>query len=145
MAKTLISQIASTLEAIENCKETGNKEWKVRHERSLKALIDCLPSGSGIDCGTKLESAQAKQIVFKAEYHMMDSDGYYDGWETFLIEVLPSFSGIEIGVKWEKTKRCADIMSDTAAYLHEVYWHHLMDKYEIEHTEDGGVKLRIVE
>lgn len=36
MKRPLYREIASTLQAMENCREAGNTEWRDKHEHSLK-------------------------------------------------------------------------------------------------------------
>jgi hypothetical protein len=144
MVKTLIQHIASTQQAIENCIASNNQEWKVRHEQSLDALEKCLPSGAGIDCGTKIIGSTPNYICFNAEYHVM-TDGSYDGWEEFTIGVKPSFSGLEIVVGHKPTSRDHDIMESLADYLHETFDCALNASYEaIWDAEKGEIRLLLV-
>jgi len=61
---------------------------------------DLLPSGSGVDCGTKwldpLDNTLPKRYgtspVFFFEYHHMNDGGYYDGWTDHYVQVKPDCS-----------------------------------------------------
>lgn len=52
-----------------------------------KRIVYALPSGSGFDAGTKIESADAKSIVISTSFHCMDENGCYDGWEDYTVTV----------------------------------------------------------
>ena len=120
MVKTtrpLYREIASILQAIANCrKDGGNAEWLERHEETLKDLLDLLPSGSGIDCGTKLDRDACKpgKLVFTLGYHHMHESGMYDGWTEHTLVVTPSFDGIDIRITGRDRNQIKE-------YLHEVY------------------------
>ena len=55
-----------------------------------KRILDLLPSGSGFDCGTTLESANDNKIVFKTQFHHMTDAGYYNGWTYHKVTINPS-------------------------------------------------------
>lgn len=80
--RTIAGQIANLIQAIENCDESGNWEWRARHCERLQALIrDHMPSGSGIDTGTYLApDATPERLAFDCSFHHMDESGGYCGW-----------------------------------------------------------------
>ena len=88
----LYQHIASTLQARRNCEVSNNKEWYDKHSEALKAMEDELPSGSGIDCGTKidLDRSTPNKIVLTMEYHHMNDVGMYNGWTAHDIIITPS-------------------------------------------------------
>jgi len=96
--------IASKIQAIRNCQKSGNSEWESRHGDSIAELIrDYLPSGSGFDSGTGFDIAdnvddKRERLTFVADFHHMNSDGYYDGWTQHSVIVTPSFAGFDIKV-----------------------------------------------
>jgi len=45
-------EIASRLQAIENCQKASNSVWEIEHEKAIVDIMDLAPSGSGIDSGT---------------------------------------------------------------------------------------------
>jgi hypothetical protein len=91
MAKTLIQEIASTLLAVENCKQSGNVTWQDRHTAWLVKLAERLPHGSGIDCGTKIAAVSTpERVVLTLSFHHMDESGMYDGWTEHSVIVTPS-------------------------------------------------------
>ena len=50
-------KIARILGCIDRCKKSNNEEWLARWEESLAAEMESAPSGSGWDCGTKLDDS----------------------------------------------------------------------------------------
>ena len=73
--------------------ELHRENWEDKAERLTKELM---PSGSGVDSGTKLlwEKMHSKgkwngKLVFKADFHHMDENGYYDGWTEHVVTVKP--------------------------------------------------------
>lgn len=97
----LIERIASLLAARENCERTGNTEWHIRHTQALHDLEKLLPSGSGFDCGSKLDldASRPDCLRFTTEFHHMDEHGFYDGWTSHTVIVRPSFVyGMDIRV-----------------------------------------------
>ncbi len=84
--------IANKLQAIQNCVESNNIEWHDKHLEDLCNIITNGPSGSGIDCGTKLDfdKSNSEKLVFDVAFHHMDEYGYYDGWTNHKITVRPS-------------------------------------------------------
>ena len=91
----LYTAIDSTLRAIENCKASGNTEWYEKHHHRLGELQDELPSGSGVDCGTRIDYDNSKPDRFALvfDYHHMDEHGGYCGWTTWRVFVTPTFLG----------------------------------------------------
>lgn len=126
--RPLYREIASILAAIENCRKAGNTEWLEKHsERLAKLLNDHLPSGSGIDNGTKLDYAacRADKLVFTFGYHHMNDCGMYDGWTEHTLTVTPSFDGIDIRI----TGRDKNGINE---YLYETYHYALTQLIGIE-------------
>lgn len=120
MGKPLYRELASTLQAIGNCRKAGNHEWLEKHETRLKQLCDLLPSGCGIDEGTYLERDACKpdRLVFSLGFHHMNDAGFYDGWTEHVLTVRPSFDGIDIAISGRNR-------NDIKGYLHETYHHAL--------------------
>lgn len=113
----LYSAVASLLATIERCKVNNNIEWLDRHEERLDAMLKHLPSGSGIDAGTKLvvDECKSNKLVFQADFHHMDAYGYYDGWSYHQVIVTPS---LEFGAVIKITGRDRNRIKD---YLQEVF------------------------
>ncbi len=89
----LYATLASLVTARANCEASGNDEWYSKHsERIVELVKELMPSGSGIDCGTKLDLtvSDAEKLVFITSYHHMDEAGGYDGWTEHTVIVTPS-------------------------------------------------------
>jgi hypothetical protein len=115
--KTVCQAIASSVQARLNCLESKNEEWEIRHESAISELVmGYMPSGSGIDCGTKidLERSTGDRLVFHAGFHHMNESGMYDGWTEHIITVRPAFSGFDIRISGRNR-------NDIKEYLNEVY------------------------
>ena len=94
-------ELASCLAARENCVDSGNNEWYDKWDKRIDWITEqFLPSGSGIDCGTKidLDHSTPTKLVLTCEYHHMNENGMYDGWTHHIITVTPTFDGIAIKV-----------------------------------------------
>lgn len=108
--RKLYQAIASTIQAYHNCVSSGN-DWADKHEETLhKFESDYLPSGSGVDCGTKidLDCSTGDKIVLTFEYHHMNDNGMYDGWTSHTVTVKPSLQ-FGFTLKISGTNRNGDI------------------------------------
>ena len=112
--KTLASWIAKTSEWAERAENNPNAQWGDIARTRLDQLVNMLPSGSGIDSGTKLISASASRIVLECSFHHMNENGYYDGWTEHRITVRPTFDSLDIHISGRNR-------NDIKEYLHEVY------------------------
>ena len=112
--KTLAAWIAETADWAERAQNNANAQWGDIAQDRLAQLVDLLPSGSGIDNGTKLESADASKIVLTAGFHHMNDGGYYDGWTEHRITIRPRFDGIDVTVSGRNR-------NDIKEYLGELY------------------------
>lgn len=117
MARYLYSELASTLDALKRCRETPDNPWIDKHGDYLDALVNLLPSGSGIDNGTRLdnEASHAEKLVFTFGFHHMNDGGYYDGWSDHVLTVTPSFCGINLRISGRNRDEIKD-------YLHDTYY-----------------------
>lgn len=114
--KKVYQRIAELLQAIENCEQSGNTEWKGKHEDILAYVMEFAPSGSGIDNGTKLgDDSKPERLVFRCSYHHMNDAGMYDGWTDHSIIVTPS---LVFGFNVRITGKDRNGIKD---YLGEVY------------------------
>ncbi len=74
-----------------NCIEAENLEWQEKHTETLEQLILLLPHGSGIDSDWyQLDTDPKKCLKFSNSYHVMNENGYYDGWIDFTATIKPS-------------------------------------------------------
>lgn len=98
------------------------------HLADLEALERELPSGSGIDNGTKIDienSEEDVKLVIDCGYHHMDENGYYDGWCDYTITVRPTFSGIWVDVDCNSPYYVLEYPG-TTEYLAETYRYALL-------------------
>lgn len=123
---------------------------QMRNTYALEALMKFMPSGSGIDSGTKLllsESSEDK-LVFFVEYHHMDSNGYYCGWSSRKVVVYPSlvseftldvededYSGVDTEELDEETEEFYDdldsVKESTEDYICQWFDYVLRDHHEL--------------
>lgn len=99
----LYQQLASLLQAVENCRASGNAEWLQRHSDNVAALVrEHMPSGSGFDSGTQIDldaSRGGARLVFDTSFHHMNDAGMYDGWTVHRVTVHPSLAfGFELHI-----------------------------------------------
>ena len=92
MKRKLYRELTGLIDAHKTCVEKDNYEWIGKHEDRIIKIMDGAPSGSGIDCGTKLLSTQCttNKLVFSFSYHHMDQWGGYCGWSEHTLTVTPS-------------------------------------------------------
>lgn len=122
MARYLYSELAMLVQAYKNCIASHNEVWQDRHEERILSLVkEYLPSGSGFDCGTKLdiEASHGEKLVFTTSFHHMNEGGYYDGWTEHRIVCTPSFSGVNLRISGRNRNEIKD-------YMHEVFYQALM-------------------
>ena len=114
--KTVASQIASALQALKNCRASGNTVWEERWEERLAEMIQSLPSGSGLDSGTQLdeENSQPERLILLSAFHHMNDDGCYTRWTSHRIIVTPCFGGIDVRVTGRDHRQIKE-------YLAEIY------------------------
>lgn len=118
MERKLYQAIASSLQARENCIKAGNAEWRDRHEETLKAFQEELPSGSGIDNATQidLDASRPERIVLNFAYHHMNDGGMYDGWTEHTAIITPSLA---FGFNMRITGRDRNSIKE---YLHDILY-----------------------
>jgi len=129
MKTKLYKEIASRLKAIDNCVKTKNTEWRDNHTQWIEELVkNYMPSGSGIDCGTKINIAKSnsEKLVFYFEYHHMNDVGMYDGWTDHTLIVKPSLC-FDIDIKISGKNR-----DDIKDYLYEIYDYALRQEIDTE-------------
>jgi hypothetical protein len=93
MEKYLYEEIAALINAAKNCEANGNGEWYHRHREALDYIADNhLPSGSGVDNGTKIDfdASTGDRIVLQSSYHRMNENGFYCEWIDFTVTITPS-------------------------------------------------------
>lgn len=112
----LIEAIAQALASRNNCALSGNTNAQKVWDEVLRRLDRALPSGSGIDLGTKIERASLPDcVILHTSFHHMDQHGGYDGWTEHRITVKPSFVyGLDLRISGGNRNEIKD-------YLHQVY------------------------
>lgn len=121
-------KIYHTLQARNNCINSNNHQWKYKHENMLAYIEkNILPSGSGIDCGTKiyLENFTDNKFELICEFHHMNDTGYYNGWTSHTVIVTPDFVNdisLKIGGKNQ---------NDIKEYLYDLYRCALTDEFTL--------------
>ncbi len=116
-AQTVIEKLAATLftRTLFSQDEETKEKWE---EKAEEIVEEYLPSGSGFDSGTKIiwEKTTKDKIVFQADFHHMDDNGYYDGWTEHQVTVRPGFLGMEISVSGRNKRDIKDYILDTFRY-----------------------------
>lgn len=118
--KPLYREIAQLIGARLNCLKGDNKEWLEKHTEKLEKLVENhMPSGSGIDSGTKidLDESTAEKLVFTCGYHHMNDGGYYDGWTEHKVIVTPSLTyGFNLRLTGKDRNQIKDYLGETYSY-----------------------------
>ena len=117
MEKQLVyKEIASRLNAMENCLKSGNQDWAYKHEATIRELCaNELPSGSGFNNGTgfDFDKSTPEKLVFLTSYHHMNDGSYYDGWTAHSVIVTPSLQfGFNIKVTGQNRNDIKDYIAE---------------------------------
>ena len=125
MDKALYKLFAEAIGAYKRSETGEYGNWLAIWENRLKTLEGLMPSGSGIDCGTKLDldASSEDRLVFNVSFHHMNDVGYYDGWTEHEIVVTGSLA---FGIALKLSGRDRNQIKD---YLYEVYDVALKEKY----------------
>jgi hypothetical protein len=122
----LYREFAKRINQLSNCITSGNTEWRQRAEDDIEQLVkQFMPSGSGIDCGTKIDidaclRHDGEHLVFTLSFHHMNESGMYDGWTEHAVIVKPS-----LWHEFDLTVTGRD-RNEIKEYLGDVYYHALM-------------------
>jgi hypothetical protein len=114
-----------------NCEKSGNTEWFEKWSTQIQYIEDnVLPSGSGIDNGTKidLEASTGEKIVLNTSFHHMTENGFYDGWTDHTVTVTASL------IHDIKLKISGRDRNDIKEYLHQEYESVLTEDYDEVHA-----------
>ena len=126
MKRNLVSEIASLIDAVSNCEQSGNDEWKGRHSDRLSVIeSNCLPYGSGVDSGCTIDIGRSKpnRLVITTSFHHMNQDGYYDGWSSHDVIVTPSLQwGFDLRITGKDR-------NDIKNYLYDLFQNCLEGNY----------------
>jgi len=110
--QTILQALA---QAVNVLRGTGRDEMKAWWSSVLDDIEDELPSGSGIDQGTKVdrERSTADKIILFTSFHHMSEHGYYDGWTEHAIIIRPSLLyGFTVDVKGRDRNDIKDYLGD---------------------------------
>jgi len=96
----------------------GDPDWLRRHKARAELLTKhFMPSGSGVDCGTKIdvEASTGDRLVFQMDFHHMDSQGGYDGWTEHRVSVKASMvHEIDIRITGRDRNKIKEYLHDLA-------------------------------
>ena len=96
MTQKVYQELAVAFDALQNCKESGNEEWEVKHSVRIERLIDDhFPHGSGFDsgCTFDFERSRRNRLIVNTSYHHMDESGFYTGWTEHDVIITPDLAG----------------------------------------------------
>lgn len=143
MKKKLYQAIAGAVQARQNCKgktEPHLIDWLLKHsDRAEKLCSDYMPSGAGVDSGTKIdwEKTTPEKLVFATSFHHIDENGYYDGWTHHAITVKASLVyGIVLTISGKDR-------NDVKDYLHEVFNEALREEIEEYPREEESEAIAV--
>lgn len=144
--KTVVQFIADHVRSYYN--NTNNPQAKPGSNRiiydDLQELVKFwMPSGSGIDCGTKIDisGSTPTKLYFTFDYHHMNQHGFYCGWTSHALIVRPDFDDFTmqiIGQHRSKKKHETQVFHD---YLCDTFRHALLQP--INYTIDEHDKARV--
>lgn len=114
MKTTLISEIASKC----NWDKTVNDDYRWKCDLALSILQNELPSGSGIDCGCKIDVSKSsiRKVIITFDYHFLNENGFYDGWESYKLTVIPTLIGFGLKITGKNKNMIKDYFYDTFDY-----------------------------
>jgi hypothetical protein len=114
MKTTLINRIYRAIQARKQS-ESKNNEWFSKWSNYLESLNKYLPSGSGIDSGSKIdtENSTENKIIITFEYHHMNENGYYDGWTSHKLILKPTFDSFDMKITGKDRNQIKDYLYDT--------------------------------
>ncbi len=112
--RTVAQAIHGALVARYNCVTNGNAVWRDRWTRYLDRLAkNCLPSGGGIDNGTRIAglSSDGRAIKLTLSFHHHGEHGY-EGWTEHAVNVRPAFTGLDIAITGPNRNDIKDYLAD---------------------------------
>ena len=120
MSTKLYQKIAREIDRKIRGKQQNQPLWTDAAEEVLEDIMrNKLPSGSGIDAGTKLDDdSTPNRLIFHVPFHHLNDAGYYDGWTQHRVIVTASLSwGINIKVTGKDRNGIKEYLGDL---FHEV-------------------------
>lgn len=132
MNYTVLTRIASQLEQRTYNKKRGHEGQAMLCEARIREIVDdFMPSGSGIDSGTKMLESRTDRIVFQADFHHMNEHGSYDGWTEHTVVVTPAFTGPHIRITGRDRNQIKDYLADLydGALAQPIKWDTVRGRY----------------
>jgi hypothetical protein len=128
--KTINFNLLGVVDAYNRCIKEGNTVWEEKHLETIKKVLDILPHGSGIDCKWCFEYLE-KSVIMSNSFHVMDENGYYDGYIDFNI-VLDTTKRDTFGDMVFKIVGRFRKYQDIKDYLYDMFntWFSDIDKIE---------------
>lgn len=114
-----ITRLAQAMAARDNLEARDERTEHVetmqgRWNDMIAALVDDMPSGSGIDIKPVLTDSNPERIAVYLEFHHMDEAGGYDGWTRHRVTFRPSFvHGIDIRVSGPNRNGILEYLAET--------------------------------
>ena len=96
--KTVLQAIVDLTIALHAARDSRLATRADKLEAQLKEVTDLLPSGSGFDSGTSVESVSEKKVVFSTAFHHMNEHGGYCGWSDHKVTATAIFGGFDLTV-----------------------------------------------
>ena len=133
MKTTVYRELAQRIQARMNCEKMNNTEWYDTHGRVIQHLVDrYLPKGSGFDSVCTIDDTRYDRLIIFSSFHLMDGNGYYDGWIDFIATVKPSLTlGIDITIKGPFSKLKA-IYRGIPDYIFDCMYHALTEEIDTD-------------
>lgn len=108
--------LAQALDARQRCEKTGNDGWRDEwHDRIEWLMREHMPSGSGVDCGTRFDwdASTPNRLVLSFSFHHMNAAGYYDGWTEHKAVISPDFvHGFDLRVTGRNRNAIKDCLGE---------------------------------
>ena len=131
MKQPLYKLLASKINAIENCRKSGNTEWQDKHTESVCKLVnEYMPHGSGIDSGVRMHrpgkyGSKSNKIMFSFDYHHM-RDGFYTHWSSHTLTITPSLvNDFDMRITKDGERDCSFM-----DYLYQTFQYALSEEVE---------------
>lgn len=111
----LYQLIAITCGALKRCQP----DWQGKHSELLDYIErERLPSGAGIDSGTKIdrEASGDNVVILATSFHHMNDCGMYINWTEHRITVKPAFDGFDLAISGRNQNEIKDYLCETFHY-----------------------------
>jgi hypothetical protein len=109
-----IQALSRALIARENCARFGNSTWYEKWDARITKIMDCAPSGSGFDNGTRLveDRCTDRKLVFDTAFHHINATGMCDGWTERRVTVHSTLEGLHVRVEGRDRNHIKDYIGD---------------------------------